>query len=59
MPTTITIYFLGVRYYKKSNPIQMGFIEHLVLMITKGYMPLFIVGNPQLRQMVLCLYGQI
>jgi len=35
-----------VNPYKKSNPIQMGFIENLVLMIAKGYMPLSIVESP-------------
>jgi len=49
MPTTIIIFFGGVRPYKKSNPIQMGFIEDLGLMIAKGYMPLSIVESPRLR----------
>jgi len=38
--------------YKKSNPIELGFIEDLVLMIAKGYMPLSIVESPWLRRMV-------
>ncbi len=42
-----SLFFLGgVRPYKKSNPIQMGYIEDLVLMIAKGYMPLCIVESP-------------
>jgi hypothetical protein len=45
--------------YRKSNLIQMGFIEDLVLMITKGYMPLSIVESPWLKRMVLHLCGQI
>jgi hypothetical protein len=47
-----------VKPYKKSNPIQMGFIENLILMIAKGYMPLSIVESPWLRRMVLCLCDQ-
>jgi len=39
--------------------MQMGFIEDLVLVIVKGYMPLSIVGNPWLKQMVLHLCGQV
>jgi hypothetical protein len=35
-------FFGNVRPYKKSNLIQLGFIEDLVLMIAKGYMPLSI-----------------
>jgi len=27
MPTTITIFFKSVRFYKKCNPIKMGFID--------------------------------
>jgi len=34
--TTITNFFGDVRPYKKSNTIQMGFIEDLVLIIDKG-----------------------
>jgi hypothetical protein len=48
-----------MKLYKKSNPMQMGFIEDLVLVIVKGYMPLSIVGSPWLKQMVLHLCGQI
>jgi hypothetical protein len=48
--TTIIIIFGGVKPYKKSNPMQMGFAEDLVLMIVKSYMSLSIVGNPWLRQ---------
>jgi hypothetical protein len=48
-----------VKPYKKSNPIQMGFIENLVLMIAKGYMPLPIVESLWLRRMVLCLCDQV
>jgi hypothetical protein len=47
-----------VKPYKKSNPIQMGFIDDLVLMVVNGYMCLFIVDNLWLKQMVLCLCGQ-
>ncbi len=56
---TIINFFGGVKPYKKSNPMQMGFTEDLVLMIVKGYMPLSIVGSPWLRQMVLHLCGQV
>jgi hypothetical protein len=42
----IMIFFGGVKPYKKSNPMQMGFIEDLVLMIVKGYMPLSIMKTP-------------
>jgi hypothetical protein len=45
-PITITNVFGNVRPYKKSNPIQMGFIEDLVLMIAKENMPLFVVESP-------------
>jgi hypothetical protein len=48
-----------VKLYKKFNPMQMGFIEDLVLIIIKGYMPLSIVGSPWLKQMVLHFCGQI
>ncbi len=48
-PTTITIFFGNVKTYKKSNPIRMAFIEYLVLMIVKGYMPLSIVESPWLK----------
>ncbi len=37
----------------------MGFIEDLILMIAKENMPLFVVESPWLRQMVLCLCGQV
>jgi hypothetical protein len=37
----------------------MGFIEDLVLMITKGYIPLSIVESLWLKQMLLRLCGQI
>ncbi len=56
--TTITNFFENVKPYKKSNPIQMGFIDDLVLMVVNGYMCLFIVDNLWLKQMVLCLCGQ-
>lgn len=56
--TTIINFSENVRPYKNSNPIQMGFIDDLVLMIVNGYMCLFIVDNPWLKQMVLCLCGQ-
>ncbi len=46
MPTTIIMFFGRVRPYKKSNPIQMGFIEDLILMIANSYMPLSIVESP-------------
>jgi hypothetical protein len=55
----INIFFGNVRPCKKSNPIQMRFIEDLVLIITKGYMPMSIVESPWLKQMVLCLCGQV
>jgi hypothetical protein len=38
-----------VRPYKKSNPIQMGFIEDIVLIITKGYMIFVYCGEPLLE----------
>jgi len=46
MPIAITNFFGSMKHYKKSNPIQMGFIEDFVLMIAKGYMPLSIVESP-------------
>jgi hypothetical protein len=52
-------FFGNVRPYKKSNLIKIGFIEDLVLMIAKGNTPLFVVESPWLRQMVLCLCGQV
>ncbi len=55
----IIIFFGDVKLYKKFNPMQMGFIEDLVLMIVTGYMPLSIVGSPWLKQMVLHLSGQV
>jgi hypothetical protein len=59
MPTSIIIFFGGVKFYKKSNPIQMGFIKDLVFMIVKGCIPLSIMESPWLKQMVLCLYGEV
>jgi hypothetical protein len=58
-PIAINNFFGSVRPYKKSNSIEMGFIEDLVLIITKGYMLLSIVENPWLKRMVLCLCGQV
>jgi hypothetical protein len=29
----------------KCNPIQMGFVDNLVLIIVKGYMPLYVVES--------------
>jgi hypothetical protein len=58
-PIIIMKFFGNVRPYKKSNLIQLGFIEDLVLMIAKGYMPLSIVESPWLRQMVLHHHGQV
>jgi hypothetical protein len=59
MPIAIINFLGGMKHYKKSNPIQMGFTEDFVLMIAKGYMPLSIVESPWLKQMVLHLCGQI
>ncbi len=42
MLTTISDLFRIVKVYKKCNPIKMGFIEYIVLMIAKGYMPLLL-----------------
>jgi hypothetical protein len=41
------------KFTKKCNSIKMGFIEYLVLMIDKGYMPLFIVESPWLKWIML------
>ncbi len=58
-PIAIINFFGGMRPYKKSNPIQMGFIEDFFWMIVRGYMPLSIVESPWLRQMGLLLCGQV
>ncbi len=39
-PFVITEFFSNVQSYKSSNPLQLVFIEDLVLFITKGYVPL-------------------
>jgi hypothetical protein len=57
--TSIINFFEGLKCYKKSNPIQMGFIEDIIFMIIKGYKPLSIMESLWLRQMILCLYGQV
>jgi hypothetical protein len=44
-PTTLMNLFGNVKPYKKSRPIQLRFIEDLVLMIVKGYKPLSIVES--------------
>ncbi len=39
-PFTIIEFFFNVQSYKSSNPLQLVFIEDLVLFIMKGYVPL-------------------
>ncbi len=38
-------FFSNIQPYKSFDPLQLVFIEDLVLFIAKGYVPLFVVES--------------
>jgi hypothetical protein len=52
-PFVITEFFSNVQSYKSSNPLQLVFIEDLVLFITKGYVPLSTMESSWLWHLVM------
>jgi hypothetical protein len=46
--TSIIAFFSSPKHYKPTNLGQQQFIEHLILFITKRYLPMSFIENPWL-----------
>jgi hypothetical protein len=58
-PFAIIEFFSNVWSFKSSNPLQLLFIEDLVLLITKGYVPLSTMESSWLWHLVMRQNGKV